>query len=435
MNKIEAFFNLKRNRILLLIFLTAMILRIGCNIIRQELFFDKPFLIFHSGQGDDRSSSDSIWYTEAAKGFLKGRGVVTMGLNIIPPDNPKSFPYYADLKIIDNDYYLHKNIPPLYPLFLALCYFLGGVNTLAYFIPQLILSSLTCLLVYLIAEEIFNKPVALLAGLVVACYPDLIFWTSFIRTETLFIFLLTLSFWLLMRGNSKDNPFLIYIGAVTIGLAGLTRITIIPFLPFIFLWQSYYSSDNRKKNFKIALVMVLIIFIVLLPWALRNFILFGKFTVLTEEAGILIGTANLQYDHSKINYGYDSHDHLILKTLVFVKDNFKEYLSSCLRRFLIFWSPFTAVMQPLAKLYKGLAWIIIFPAAFWGMLASRKSRGKGGLLLVIFIFYYALLHAASYADLGLIYRYPISPFLCIFASYTFYNFYKKQMMLKNNNHK
>lgn len=435
MNKVQILFNLNRNGILLLIFLVAITLRVSCNIIRQELFFRKPFLVFHSGRGDDRSSSDSIWYTEAAKGFLKGRGVVTMGLNVVPHDNPEGFPSYADRRIIDNKYYIHKNIPPLYPLFLALCYFMGGVNTLSYFIPQLILSSLTCLFIYLIAKEIFNKQVALLAALTVAFYPDLIFWASFIRTETLFIFLLTLSFWLLIKGNSNNNPLLIYISAVTLGLSSLTRITIIPFLPFIFLWQLYYFSNNRKRNFKITSIMVLIIFVVLLPWAMRNFILFGKFTVLTEEIGILIGTANLQYDHSKINYGYDFHNHLILKTIVFIKDNFKEYLVSCLRRFLIFLSPFTAPMQPLAKLYKGLIWLIIFPAAFWGMIISRKEAKREGLLIIIFIFYYALLHAASYADLGLIYRYPILPFLCIFASYTFYNFYKKLMMLKDKNHK
>jgi len=263
-----------RNKIFI-IFLVAIVLRIGLNVARQELCFHKPFLL-SGGQSDERTSGDSLWYIWAAKGFLANKGVVT-----IPAVSAKRYniatPDYQGWKVIDGGYIAHKVVPPLYPLFLAICYSIGGFNTLVYFILQLILSSLTCLLIYFIANELFNSQVALFAGFSVAFYPDLIFWVSFVRTETLFIFLLSLGFLLLIKGNSRRNLFLIYISAVVFGLACLTRITLIPFVPILFLWQVYSFSENRKESFRIALLMFLIIFAVLLPWGIRNYYLFNEF--------------------------------------------------------------------------------------------------------------------------------------------------------------
>ena len=422
---------LNRSVILLIIFVVAMVLRIGLNVARQELFFRTPFLT-SVDRADERTSSDAVWYIYAAKGFLNGKGVFSIDTRVLGFDPEASFASHKHWKKIDENCFAGKVVPPLYPLFLALCFFIGGFNTLAYFIPQIILGSLTCLLIYLLAGEIFNKTVALFAGFAVAFYPDLIFWAGFARTETLFIFLIVSGFLLLIKGNSRRNLFLIYMSAIIFGLACLTRITFTPFLPVLFLWQVCFFSKNRKESFRVALLMALIVFVVLLPWGVRNYILFGEFTVLSEEAGILINTIENgeQYRNIEINKGYDSYDSFILKVPIFIKDNFKVYLASCWRRFVIFWSPFTHVMRPWAKVYKGLSWLIIFPGAFWGMVISRKKSRKGAQLIIIFIFYHALLHIMSFADLGLIYRYPIQPFLCIFTAYTFSEIYKK---IRNTN--
>lgn len=421
-------FKQNRKKIVFIIFATAMVLRVGLNVARQELFFRTPFsFLLPMGQSDDRTSSDARWYIDAAKGFLNGKGVLSVERKNMPvswQENKKSFNIF---KKFDDKYLVHKVVPPLYSLFLALCYYIGGFNILSYFIPQLILSSLTCLLAYFIADEVFNSTAALFAGFAVAFYPDLIFWTSFARPETLFIFLLVLSFLLLIKGNSQKTPFLLYISAIVLGLASLTRITLTPFLPLIFFWQAHFFSKNRKESFKAALLMALIIAVVLLPWGIRNYIVFGEFDVLSDEAGALIGSieSGEQYSGTEINKSYNSHDHLILKMFAFIKDNFKVYLKSCWDRFVIFWSPFTHVMRPLARVYKGLSWLIIFPAAFWGMIISRKKWKRGTELIIAFIFYYSLLYTMSLMHLNLVYRYPIQPFLCIFASYTFYDIYKR----------
>lgn len=401
-------------------FLTAAVLRVGLNIIKERAFFHRPFLY-----ADDKiMTSDEIWYDRAARAFLRGKGILSMDRGSV---DSEKFPDFFETKPIDEMYYAHMSIPPLYPLFLAVCYYIGGINTLAYFIPQLFLGCLTCLLIYFLAKELFNEKTAIIAGFIITFLPDLIFWTNFIRTETLFIFLIVLGFLLIIKGNIKGNIFLIYISAVVFGLACLTRITFIPFLPFLFFWQIYFFKIGNKRKPGVSIIMILLIFMVLLPWCMRNYIVFGKFTPFTTEANTVLVAKEIakgETDYPETERYCFLYDSVILRVGVYIKDHFKEYFLDSLKRFIVFWSPITAKMKPIAKIYKGLTWIIIFPLAFWGMIVSRKEWKEGGII-VVFILFYALLHAASFVDCGLVYRYPIQPFLCIFTAYGFWHIYKK----------
>ncbi len=416
--------------VILTIVLLAIFLRVGGNLASEKVFFNKPLLL--SGDAFTESvDSDSSWYDGAARFFLKGKGVTSLDVS------EKGFgsvldgtSYKINLKKIEGNYYAHKAIAPLYSLFLALCYWIGGINTLSYFVPQVILGALTVLFIYLLAKEVFNKKVAALAGLAVAFYPELIFWTYKIRVETLFIFLLVLGFWLLIKGSFQKSLFLTSAGAVVFGLACLTRVTLIPFIPLLFLWQMFSSwKINRKKALGTAFLTILIIGLVLFPWCLRNFLVFDKFTPFTDETYSFLTRNDPKY-YSEAEFYYRSYNSLPSRAIAFVKDQPKQYILASLKRFITFWSPYTAPMKKIAKVYKGLAWLIVFPLAFGGMAVLRKKWKKCGLL-VVFIFYYALLHAGSFVDSGLVYRYPILPFLCIFAAYGFWVIYKK-FKLKNN---
>lgn len=432
--------NANEKIIIIVIILLAVFLRVGGNFVSERFFFHKPFILF----GDDFEKSiesDSVWYDGMARAFLKGKGISSMDTNRVAYED---FQSWVDLEKIDDTYYAHKTTPPFYTLFLGFFYWLGGANTLSYFIPQVILGVLTCLFIYLLAREIFNKKVAALAGLAVAFYPDLIFWTYKIRVETLFIFLIALGFWLLIKGNFQKSSFLTSMGAVVFGLACLTRITLIPFIPLLFLWQVFSSKKDKKRAVLFGLLTISLIALVLLPWCIRNFLVFGKFTPLTDEAYGFFAKNDPEY-YPETEYYHRSYNSLPTRLLGFIKDHPKRYLEDSLKRFITFWSPYTASMKKIAKLYKGLTWLVIFPLAFWGLISAlRKSWSKSGLprtrtssgrgLLIIFIFYYVLLHsAATCVDSGLVDRYPIQPFLCIFAAYGFWLVYKKFKYKSNEN--
>ena len=431
----------KTRGICISIFTVALLLRIGLNVVKTELFFREPF--FLSGDAYSKSiNSDSVWYDAAARAFIQGKGIVSIEENIYRRNFYREFtqPAWLLIKKIAPGYYAHKLIPPLYPIFLSLCYLLFGMNTLSYFIPQAIVGSLTCVVIYFLAEELFDKKTAILAGFATALYPDLILWTYFIRVETLFIFLLSLSFLFLAKAGRTKSVFMVSAGAIIFGLACLTRITAILFIPILFLWQLYNFNWNKKSGFKVSLAATLLTLLILTPWCARNYIVFGEFTPFTDEVNVaIIGVRADAYrvPGSNAYYGrdadrftdseayYRSHKSSIVGVLMYVKDHLKENSLSYVKNFMTFLGPCTVHMKNSAKIYKTLVWIIIFPLAFWGMVVSLKSKPGSGLL-ILFIIYYALLHSLAGVDTGLVYRYPIQPFLCIFAAYGALELYKRR---------
>lgn len=419
-NKKEISIFKNEKNILIVIFLVAFFLRIGGNIITQKVFFHEPFLFF-GNNFHESLVNDEVWYDLSAMGFINGKGL-SLDFKKIFVEKAAA---WIEIKPIDGIYSAHKAVPPLYPLFLALCYFIGGENTLSYFIPQVILSSLTCLLIFLLAKEIFNTKAAILAGFASALYPDLILWTHKVHSENLFNFLLVLGFLLILRGNIKNNIFLISIGAVSFGLASLTRIVFLPFIPFLVIWQAlFFRKKDANRKPLIAILVLFIIILIILPWCMRNFIVFGKFTPISDDAYTFLMPTDHSNDTSNVEHYFKLNNSFVSRGIGFIKDHPKEYVLSSLRRFIIFWSPYTKQMKKIAKVYKTITWVIIFPLALWGLFLGSKNWNKTGLM-IIFILFYSLIHAASFVDSGLLYRYPIQPFLCIFASYAFWSVIKK----------
>ncbi|MFC1571226.1 ArnT family glycosyltransferase [Candidatus Margulisiibacteriota bacterium] len=414
----------QQKKIMLAIFCLAIITRIVGPYFEETVFFKRPFLI--SGPKlFAHFKSDEIIYNFTAKALMEGKG---FSLNFDQADQAKQgcleenyrdhfskdLIYSVSVPAKGKDgYRAHRVVPPAYPIFLALCYLLFGINTLAYFIPQLIMGSLTCIFIFLTADELFNRKTAMIAGFLVALYPELVFWTHMIRTETLFIFLISLGFFLLIKGAIDNRSKLIYFGAGVISLASLTRITLLLFLPIIILWLYFINRD--KKNVLVQVLILLCIFSsLLLPWTLRNYLVFGKFTPLTSEAGIImidhIGVKNI--DHTIGSF--------IPQFINYVSNNLYTYLILTAQRFIKYLSPITSVMSTIPKIYKSITWIVIFPLSLIGFVVASVKSWKKVSLMVIFILYYIFLHAAIHVDNGLVYRYPILPFLCIFSAYGYY---------------
>ncbi len=416
----------KQLRIPLIIFMLALLFRIAGSYIKETYYFHAPFI--HYGNDLLRDDlSDSLLYNYTAKSIASGHGyainikemcVTEVRRNVVVVEGDKGF-------------FRHKVVPPVYPIFIAIFYYIFGINTFSYFVPQVLLGSITCCLVYFVAKDIFNEKVAVVSALMVALYPELIFWAFIVRNETLFIFLLALFFLLFLRKDSKQNYVFTVVMGIILGLACLTRIIIMFFVPIIFLWQYFRWEGSKTK----ALIWLFVFFcsfsLVVLPWAVRNYFVFNNFTPLTDEAG----TAFLDYP-SNVVYPFNPSANIQTKSYVsafvdFVWHNPYEFTSKSLERFIIFMSPFTRPNHDLAKIYKGFTWIFIFPASFLGIFISARKQWARSGLLILFIFYYILIHSFIFVDTGLVYRYPILPFLCIFAAYAYWLIYDKLMPKKS----
>lgn len=173
----------------------------------------------------------------------------------------------------DPDYYR----TPVYPLFISFAEMIGpeGITII---ILQIIAAVLTCYFVFKIARLLTNNSfISNAAALLVAIDLPSIALSNLVLTETLFTFLMVLSFYFFIRyfQNAKMSD-LIFTGVFT-GLLILSR-PIAFFIPFLFLvFISYRSFRRMSELLKQLIVYSGIVLFTLSPWLIRNKVVFGHY--------------------------------------------------------------------------------------------------------------------------------------------------------------
>lgn len=163
---------------------------------------------------------------------------------------------------------------PGYPLFLSL--FVGHEITLntvhVILLAQAVLGILTILLVFDLCRRFLPALLALIAALLTALSPHLVTATVYLLTETLFCFLMVLSFWLFAWAAERRRLIGFLLAGIVLGAAALTRPAvqyfIVPFSLLLVFW--------RPARFRIVVVLVLGCALAFLPWAARNLYTLGK---------------------------------------------------------------------------------------------------------------------------------------------------------------
>ena len=185
--------------------------------------------------------------------------------------------------------------PPLYPAFQAL-FLAGGVGTLGIRIAQVILSSISVVLVYRIAQREAGLRAARIAAVLVAFNPILIAFSHRLWSETLFIFLLLAAFDLLARPATAGGLRRWLVAGIALGLGALTRPMLVTFLPFIVLWGVLQLKRERERlNPATGLIRLSFLLItcglVILPWTVRNMRTTGDFVLIDSNGpfNILVG--------------------------------------------------------------------------------------------------------------------------------------------------
>ncbi len=200
-----------------------------------------------------------------------------------------AFYHTFSLNIAENSAFHTTSRAPLYPELIAALWWGNSAPLALVKGLQIILGSATAGFVYLLARDRFDRKVATIAALGMAVAPMSSYFTGAILGDTLYIFLLTLAFFLWGRRRTV-------VAGIIFGLAGLTKGTILPFLimlPFLGLLPPWRSQWRRY------LLMTVIALAVISPWIVRNSIINKRFTlVLSEGWGqmILFGAIETPYE-------------------------------------------------------------------------------------------------------------------------------------------
>ncbi len=165
---------------------------------------------------------------------------------------------------------------PLYPLFVAGWYAIGGPMPEVVVLAQVLVDVLTVAVLFRLGAQVAGRRVGWLAALLYALHPAPWRFCNELLTEILFGLLLTSSVWMfaryLARGRNRDA---LRCG-VLFGAAILCKPNI-QFLPLVLVVILLHGvTTGRKQWWQGAALMAGVIALMLAPWMLRNRIIFGE---------------------------------------------------------------------------------------------------------------------------------------------------------------
>ena len=316
-------------------------------------------------------------------------------------------------------------IPPLYPLLITAVIKLFGdfsaTSVLVLMGMNCIFSALTCIPIYLAAEKTLGRRAAWLSTWAWALIPYFNRWHTWIWDVNLSALLLATMFWLSVR-VAEDHSWRpeLLLGIVT-GLAALSNPTLLIVLPVSLLWivwrrllaagPASKSPASNPHALRPVATVVVIVFIMAMPWIVRNRLAFGQWVFLRTNFGAEFYLTNQHAltpaqwitRHPSLNWD-EGHDYRVMGELAYNRDRLNrakryihdypgEFVSVSLRRALAFWSGsiptvFSDDTFWRFRLYVPLSVLGII--GFLIMLARRQAAAalySGPLLLYPAVFY------------------------------------------------
>jgi hypothetical protein len=210
------------------------------------------------------------------------RGALVARYPIIAIWRDESLHYLMSVVAANVEQHVLGHWAPGYEFFLGVIFRAAGPSLPAARWVQVGVSVLTVGLVYGIARRAGGLRAGRIAGILCALYPSLVAYSHYIYSETLFSALLAAGVYVLHR--SPDAPRraeLVGAGAL-FGCAILTRGVLLYFFP---LWLGWLVLGRRWDALRRAGLVFAVAFAVLLPWTIRNAVLFHDFILVDATMG------------------------------------------------------------------------------------------------------------------------------------------------------
>ncbi len=326
---------------------------------------------------------------------------------------------------------------PGYEYFLAGIFKLFGHHYQIVWIIQALLLSLSCLLVYDLARRatgsLWHPLIGIIAAIFVGFSPDLILSASLLMTEILSVFLMVATLWVLFICQEKKNPGLLVASGLILGALILTRGNAIFLSIPIGIWLI------ATKRYRDCLIIGLTVFLVLTPWTIRNYKVYGIIKPVNGSAGLLYvgnrpgatGELDLNYqqpsgyDFSKMNQlqadtalGEAGRKYILDHPLDFLRlTAIKATIYGSFARPFAFWPHLQGVAKKItifaSSLYAALTFLggVTGLMVWWQRLKSKKESPEKFLLFLSLAI--ALPLSVIWLVVETRYRFPIYPLLAI----------------------
>ncbi len=391
---------------------------------------------------------DQVFYHDLALNLLAGKGFVFTQppWPFIPPQTPTAFYSF------------------LYPRLLAAVYWVADPHALVARVVQAILCSVLPLQMYGLVKRIMEggegsvvarsasdeatpgpaagdsfasaeapspavtrgSAVALVAAAITAGYAYFVFYSATLMTEGLYLVLVAWALSLTLDLAEEPSARRWAVWGLAVGLTSLLRQVFMPMAALLFLYV-VWKARRRVKIGHVALAGAIAAALIL-PWTVRNYLVFDRFLLLNSQAGQTLWNANhpdmgtefwsvAMYPIPAEMEGLNEAEldsalmQLALQNIAADPGRFVGLSLSRLAEYFRFWPiPESSTFNNVART---ASFTICLPFMVVGLVLSLRDWRRW-LLLYLFIATYTLIHVISWA--GIRYRLPVDVALVPFAA-------------------
>jgi len=343
---------------------------------------------------------------------------------------------------------------PLYTYFLGFLYFLTNFSIYSARLFQFMLGSLSVILIYFLAKEIFDIKTAVMSSLIACFYAPFMFYEGMFVPSSLVVFLFVLAALALFLIKDDTKPKTWFLYGILIGISALANASILLFLICLPIFKK-----DLKSLVSFYLAVAAIIGIV----AARNYIVGKDAVFITSHGGVnfYIGNNESATGHfSSIGYSVEGATNLIedtkilaekgarsplkpsqisaywtKKALGFITRHPIKYSGLVLKKIYIFWSGFeypdvedyylAKKFTPILRLPLFAFWFVA-PLGLCGIFLSLKYWRK---VAVLYAFLLLSMVGTVIMFVNSRYRMTAMPFVIIFSGFAisyFWNIIKEK---------
>ena len=391
--------------------------------VRLAFFFystDDPNSV-QTGWGDD-----SIFHLSAIH-ILEGKGYVFDYGKLPSPDAPPTAWH-----------------PPLYSMIIAIIYSIFGKYPVAVYLFHILSRSVVCVLVYFIAQELFqNRRISILSGIVSALIPDLIYGVNRFQKENLYLLLMCIFVFIMARFCRKSS----FKKSIALGvLGGMLCLTRSEFLLAAILMPGVFLTMRpRRIMAKHAACFGSIVLVFILAWGIRNHLVFDKWIFSATGRGTTFSQSNnnASTGHSLSGLRRGERPGLAIMRVcddettaddkafelgkAWIKQNPSKFLLLLPKKFIGLWGPVPrglAIEESNKAIYFAILAenLVLLPLFLYGLFITAPHWRR---LLPIYILFLQATATALIFYGNLRTRAPVLPFMIVIASYAVVHLWDK----------
>jgi len=184
--------------------------------------------------------------------------------------------------------------PPGYPILIAAIYSLAGESDSIVQFIQIFIDSASVLVLFLIALEMFQLPIAILSGVLAALSPQFAYFSVLLLPDSLVVLPILLSVYIIVRSRKHYRLSSLLISGALVGLSCWLRANAL-LLP-LFLAALAVLIVPTGRRLSAALTIVASAVLVIAPVTIKNAVVFHRFIPLSLGTGQTLLEGIADYD-------------------------------------------------------------------------------------------------------------------------------------------